>query len=187
MLDKTTRQYKRGKPRKGAIQTRRRISVLEIILALATLVGGVAAALVFLPRISVVPADPVDSSNPFSASFTITNTNFIPLRDVNVSLGVGQISTEPAQLDPNFNPSFETRFSTGPEWSNHELQMDERFTITPTDSVRIGPPARLSGADIAIVVSYKPWFLPLRREKIFRFIAKKQTNGQFYWYSLPMK
>ena len=61
--------------------------------------------------------------------------------------------------------------------------MDERITITLADVCSIGPPVQLSAADLSIVVSYKPWILPLPREKIFRFIARKQTNGLFYWYS----
>jgi len=156
--------------------------MLEIALAIATLVGGIAAALVFLPRISVVPSDPVDAANPFSASFTIANNNFIPLRQVVASLGVGQIAGEPRELDPNFHPSFESRL-TMPAWGNHALDMDERFTITLSDMFNW---PHVNAADIAIVVSYKPWILPLRREKVFRFITKRQTNRRLYWYSLPV-
>jgi hypothetical protein len=159
------------------------MSVFAWVLGPATILGGIAAILVFLPRVTVSASDPPDPANPMSAAFTITNTNFIPLRSVDAALGIGQIMTLPAEPDPNFLPSFESRIDM-PGWKGHDLDMDERFTMTPSDLFKLSPGA-LGGADIAIVVSYKPWILPWRREKVFRFIAKRQTNGQFYWYSLP--
>ncbi len=174
-------------PTKKARQTKGRISMLlAIVLGLATIVGGIAAALAFLPRVTVVPSDPVDALNPFSASFTITNTNFIPLQDVSICLGMGQIATFPAQIDPNLTPTFESRLMI-PQWKNHDLRIDDNITITIVDLINVTSPANLNGADIAIIVSYKPWILPFRREKIFRFLARKQTNGLFYWYSHPLQ
>jgi len=41
-------------------------------------------------------------------------------------------------------------------------------------------PLRPGNADIDIVVSYQPWFLPWTREKTYRFKTYKQTNGNFY-------
>jgi hypothetical protein len=127
--------------------------LFPIILALSTLLGGFVAVFALLPRISVTPSDPVDTVNPFSASFTISNTNFIPLNDVNVSIGLGQIATLPRQFNPDFIPSFKT-LMTRPDWNNHILDIDERFTITATDMFHLEPDARLTGADIAVVVSY---------------------------------
>ena len=75
-------------------------TALYLSSLLITLPGLMAAALALLPRVSVVPSDPIDVSNPFNATFTITNTNFIPLRQVNISLGLGQISLAPRQPDP---------------------------------------------------------------------------------------
>jgi hypothetical protein len=161
------------------------ISIIALILAIATIAGGLAAIVVFLPRISVLPSDPVDLTNPFSASFTITNNNFIPLRQVNALLGIGQIVMEPAQMIPHFKPTFESRI-TYKTWTNHSLTMDERFTITISDAFNVTKSIRVAGADIAIIVSYKPWFLPIKREKIFRFVTHKQTNGNLYWYSQPL-
>ena len=38
-------------------------------------------------------------------------------------------------------------------------------------------------ADIAIVVIYKPWFMPFHREKVFRFVSHVQTDAHLHWYS----
>ncbi len=87
----------------------------------------------------------------------------------------------------NFVPDFTSRI-TAPEWNNHKLGMDERFTITPARIFRRADQnVRLNGADIAIVVTYKPWMLPFTREKVFRFVTYRQTNGQLYWNSAPLK
>ena len=159
---------------------------ISILLGLATLLGGIVALLTLLPRVSVTPSDPVDPINPFSASFTITNNGFVPLSSVDALLGIGQVATAPALLDPNFVPNFESRI-VRPEWKNHNLKVDESFTITPADIFGLAPGDRLGGADIAIVVSFKIWIIPIKREKIYRFIARKQTNEQFYWYSIPVE
>lgn len=159
--------------------------LIGIILGIATILGAAIAVLSLLPRPIVDPYGPVDPSNPFSASFTITNISFIPLEDLNVSMGLGQVVTEPAQINPNFVPNFMSRLAR-PEWANHRLSMDEKFTITIGDLFSFGGEAKLSGADIAIVISYRPWIIPLRREKIFRFVTKRQTDGQLYWYSRPL-
>jgi hypothetical protein len=169
-----------------ALETKRRTSMLlAIVLGLATIVGGLAAALAFLPRVSVVPSDPVDINNPFSASFTITNMNYIPLREVSVSFNLGQIATAPAQYSNNLVSTFNTGFKS-PKWKRHTLTMDEKYTITPGDIFTLPPSVQISGADIAIAISFRPWILPFTRKKVFRFIAKKQTNGYFYWYSYPL-
>ena len=185
MSRKSQKLGRKDKRAKREEKTKTRTSAFAIFLALATIAGGVAAALALLPRISCVPSDPVDPSNPFSASFTITNNNFIPLRQVQASFGIGHVVTAPAQPPANLVPTFESRH-TKPEWKDHRLRMDESFTITPADLIELHPPARLSSADIAVAVSFKLWLLPVSNERIFRFRARQQSNGQFYWYSQPL-
>ncbi len=168
-----------------AIQTKKRIPLIGLILGTATILGAAIAVLTLIPRPIVDPSGPVDPSNPFSSSFTITNMSFIPLEGLNVYVGLGRVVTEPAQMDQNIEPDFKAQLARS-EWTNHRLSMDERFTITIGDLFSIGDGVRLSGADIAIVVSYHPWIIPLRREKVFRFVTKRQTDGRLYWYSRPL-
>jgi hypothetical protein len=110
-----------------------------------------------------------------SVSFTISNANVLPLWDVSASLGVGQINGRDRALDPGFVPNFATRL-TNPEWQHHNLGMDDSFTVSPESMFRNAGPA-----DIAIVISYKPWFLPWRREKVFRFVTARRSDGSTYW------
>ena len=41
-------------------------------------------------------------------------------------------------------------------------------------------------ADIAIVISYRPWFIPIERKKLFRFITFKSGNSYQYWRAWPV-
>jgi hypothetical protein len=126
-------------------------------------------------------SDPVDPDNSLSASFTITNNNFIPLRGVTARIGIGQIfGTGAGDIDRTFVPSYKTSI-TMPKWENHSLDMDDKFTITPNDLLHV----HAGEAQIAIIVVYRPWFLPWKRQKVFRFETKKQSDERLYWYSVP--
>ena len=155
---------------------------VTVLLMICTLVGGLAAIIVFLPRPMVsAPSTPFDKTNPFSVSFDIANSGYVPLWDCGVSLGVGQIiNIKGSHLDPSFIPTFESRM-VNPAWQHHRLAMDERFTVALTDFFD-----KAIAADIALIVSYKPWFVPIHREKIFRFVTFKQADGHSYWRSWPI-
>jgi hypothetical protein len=151
------------------------------ISGLVTLVGLVVALLTLLPRPAVTPSDPVDPDNPLSASFTIANNNFIPLRRVSASLGIGEIQPVGKPLDPVVEYA-EQGTLTPDAWIDHTLEMDDHYTITPYDVIHATGDRE---AAIEIVVSYNPWIMPFRRKRIFRFATHRQTNGKLYWYSLP--
>lgn len=147
---------------------------------MATLIGGVGAVVVFFPRIVVSPPSAViDPRNAVSVSFDITNTGIIPLLDVSASLGIGQMVMN-GKLDRAV-PSFDTRLFR-PEWGHHRLGMDERFTMVLSDM--IGLP--IEAADIGIVVDYNPWHVPIRRRKVFRFVAAKGYDSEPRWKSWPL-
>jgi hypothetical protein len=166
------------KPSKNHKGIRAYKTLLAWLLGIATLLGG---ATVVLPRPTVTPSDPVDPDNPMSASFTIINTNFVPLRRVSASIAIGEVVSRGHELDPNWIPNWSSRMAI-PEWSNHSLAMDDRFTITPGDVFG----GNWGQADIAIVVIYRPWIFPIDREKLFHFRTHRQSNGHLYWYSIPM-
>lgn len=182
---KVPKHKAKRKSRKGVISPKR--GLLFWLLAGATLLGGFAAIVTFLPKVSVTISQPLDAKNPFSVSFTITNDSFIPLNEVNVSLGIGQVTTAPTKPDPNFIPTFSSRI-VRPEWKNHALGVGEKFTITVNDIFTPGDSSvKVTGADLAIIVDYHPWFTPINKEKIFRFKGKPITHNFFYWYFFPLK
>jgi len=145
------------------------------------------ALLSVLPRISVLPSDPVDPNNSMSSSFLITNTGFIPLRHLTVALALGEV-TSAVQTNPKdahvystSQPSIKSAL-VYPDWIDHRLDMDESFTVSPS---QVFQGTGWGEANIAFVISYHPWFLPWVRQKYVHFHTERQTNGNLTWYILP--
>jgi hypothetical protein len=158
-------------------------------LAFVVGVPGVLAALItFLPRVAVTPTDPVDQKQPYSSSFTVTNTNFIPLHDVGAGIGIIESITEPLEFDERNRPPInQSGEFTLPQWNHHHLGMDEKFTITTEPIIHLAPDAALSGADILVIVHYQPWVIPITQTRMFRFVTHRYQNGTYSWFSYPLK
>jgi hypothetical protein len=159
-------------------------------VVVATVLGVLVGVLSLIPRLSVTPSDPTLSTNPFSSSFTITNTGYVPLRDVGVTMFPFEINSGTTTLfDEKNRPPLKYQdlegLTTQP-WEHHELPLDERFTITLGQLINSGDDS-LKGADIALVVHFKPWFIPWKSQRQFRFVTRRQQNGAFLWFSQPMQ
>jgi hypothetical protein len=133
-----------------------------------------------LPRLSVTVNEPVDPSNAMSASFTITNSGFIPLWDVAAKLLVRYLSASAQGVTITSVGETGTRF-TGPAWFAHRLNMDDHFTLAPNDLV-----TRATEGDVSVVVVYRPWILPIRCVRTFRFVTHRESNGYNYWFAVPL-
>lgn len=149
---------------------------------------GVTAALVFWPKVSMSFNGPIDPEDPFSETFTITNNSTIgTLYDVSASVCLGQVVAKPLPFAPLkvFPSPCGTSINTQ-EWMHHKLRTGESFTV---DARMFGmaPNAKLSGADIAILVTYQPFFLKSHRQAVFRFITAPLANGNLYWAAWPLE
>jgi hypothetical protein len=164
-----------------------KISPLAVILGSATLIGGIAAIVMFFPRLTVAVSDPPDASQPFSSSITITNTGYLPLEEVGAQVALRRIeNVDHGRVygSEHFGARLFTR-----SWGNHNLGLDDKFTFAFNDLA--GFPFfyaqdRLRAADVAVIVQYRVPLIRMRREKIFPFVARQQTNGNFYWYGEPL-
>lgn len=206
MAKRSKRQKRQQRPKKlpkekkrTAKSTKKGNHLLRVLLGTATLLGGLSVFPLFCTRISVASSDPVDASNPYSASFKITNNSIFPLRQLNVGVGIGRLvlaGAHPPEDTRDDNqkkstqsskPTFDT-ILTYYKWEDRYLDMDETFTITPDDTIKmrqlIG--VKYQEADLAIVISYKPWFSFIQYKKKFRFKTHEQTDGKLYWYSEPL-
>jgi hypothetical protein len=171
---------------KGLAKSLWRSLPIRLVSIIVPAIGVIAASLALLPRISVTVGDPEDPLNALSAAFTITNTNFVPLHEVTPYVGFGYISSGPPPCDKILQSPFDSQLHLT-EWGVHDLDMDERFTITLADMFKVSPKTiPVSCADIVISVHYKPWLWPFSREKLFRFATHVQSNGHVYWYSQPL-
>jgi hypothetical protein len=154
-------------------------------LAAAVLAGGTAAAVMYLPGVTVDPEGPVDPSNPYPIAFAISDANFIPLNNVNAYLVICYAAAAPAPPAQACPLPYKTRlFKAG--WRDHSLSADRQFTIVLDDFLRFTAPDKFGGADISIVVEYQPWLIPIREEKEFRFATEPRIDGKLEWISRPV-
>jgi hypothetical protein len=186
----------RAKPRPPKLQRKEETPqnqllkrLLGWLLSFATLIGIPAFALMVLPRVSVsVPSAQVDPNNVLSVSFDISNTGYIPLNDIALGVAPALIDSGAASggkivgtLKPNGVPDFEHVINFQ-GWQHHNLSLDERITFDLASVIK----GTISKADIAVVISYTPWIVPLRREKRFRFVTMTSETGMTEWRSWPL-
>jgi hypothetical protein len=150
--------------------------------AMLALLGGVVAVLTLLPRISVTAGDPIDPNDTLSAPFTISNNNFIQLREVSAILWINEIQPLGVPLDKNIPADAPGGGLFLDDWGGHTLNMDDKYTISPSDAIHAITPRE---AAISIGVSYRPWILPWRLGRRFRFQTHRMPNGVLTWYQLP--
>ncbi|MGC1778577.1 MAG: hypothetical protein WBB34_11565 [Xanthobacteraceae bacterium] len=161
------------------------------ILAVATLVGGVAAVVAFLPRMTVEASGPFDVSPLPVVTFTVTNTGVMPLEDVSPRLGFCALGINFGMTDnpvPPFNKcnGNSTGFLSPTNWQHRRLNVDVPFTVTWDDAFHNQTGGQVDYADVIVTVAYRPWFLPWHREKTFRFVTRKMSDNKLYWFARPL-
>jgi hypothetical protein len=164
--------------------------------AVATLLTLVIGFLSFFPRVTIVSSGPpMDPQDPYSVLFNITNTTpmLITLNDVNVGVLVGQIVIgPPTPFKPRKSLPDRSYNMTSVDWEGHKLRVDETYTITLDHLFALGKeplskPTTLTGADIGIVVEYRPWILPWHFRKIQRFVTDRHSDGKLYWNPISLE
>jgi hypothetical protein len=167
---------------------RRRADILLWASVVMTLAAG---AFFFLPRVTVDPSGPYDPSNPSAVTFTVANINIVPLRDVQLGIGLCYIDPPPgapqirlrgAGAGEKTNPiecngPTSTRFVM-PIWRVAWLDPDEKYQIAMEDLLRLHEVKQAEKANITIVVTYSPWRMFWRSTKEFRFITKRRTTAK---------
>ena len=59
-----------------------------------------------------------------------------------------------------------------------QLQANEKTIVSNLFSIDTG---KITSAEIEIVVSYKPFILPFRQEKVFRYATEEDRWGDLHW------
>lgn len=175
--------------------SRHGLGVTEWIGLIGTILGILLGLVVFLPRVTVEPTAQIDPLKPAPIFFTITNTGIIPLYNVQPMIGLCILRIAREGKHPENFPDEEERCNGRrepriimPFWFVKVLSMDEKSVVRLENGlfVNIPQPAKFDGADIAIIVEYQPWLIPLRREKEFRFVTKVENTGVFSWIPSPV-
>jgi hypothetical protein len=155
-------------------------------LATAIVVGCGAAAVMLLPGVTVDPEGPLDPSSPYPIPFKIADSNLIPLHNVNAYLVICYVVPAPAPAAQECRPPYKTRLFKA-AWRDHVLTLDQSFTITLDDFMRLPAGEKFGAADISIIVEYQPGPIPLRQEKEFRFTTELRVDGKLDWVSHPVQ
>lgn len=169
-----------------------------------------AAVVTFLPRVTVDVTAPETPSDSFSSAFVARNGGIVPLWHVSFFVGIcaavlevttadkrtvrmNLVGTPDRPVDPTTTTGCVTpngsRYSA-PPWQNHRLTIDEPFSAELSDVLPalLGAPPqkgwvyRMKDADITIITSFDPWFIPYNRRAEFRFTAKEQMDGTLRWF-----
>jgi hypothetical protein len=155
-----------------------------------TLASGI---IVFFPRLTVDPSGPYDPLNPSPITFTIANTNIVPLRDVHLGIGVCYIGEDDPNRPPppHCNGPITISIIWHPQWFLRWLDSDEKDQIAIEDVLKRREPAKqFEDADITIIIQYTPWQFPsvwpFRRERQFRFITTRRSDGKIHWIPVPL-
>jgi hypothetical protein len=173
-------------PQTQAQLTNRTTSVITggaSIIAVATIIGGLAAIGFFWPRVTVEVAG--DLSKPASVEFVATNTGFTSLGFP--TMGMWDCEITYGKEEPS-SPMSPCRVSSFPdegivsEGGQRWLLMDKKFITRLEDwitvTVKEHPITRMN---VLIRMSYYPWYIPLRLHRVFGFQSAKGSDGVYYW------
>ena len=164
----------------------------KIVARIAKLIGLVVAGLgfaatvvTFLPRPVIEQRGGDDSVGEISTvSFTVRNGGYLWLRNARVMLGLCYIKTTrgPTFEGASCANGFATKITLGN--LRADLGMDDPAQpLTMPDYFRFP----IESADIGILVSYNPWFLPWQRTKPYRYRARTMDDGKVHWEPIPVE
>jgi len=151
-------------------------------LAFCTILGLIA----LWPRVVVDPEQQIDPSNPHPISFKITNTGFIPLWNLQPGFGLCEFDASPPHDLPDRCKGPLGTIFINDHWAVAELARDETIQLRLDDLFSVEPPSIFGAADISIVLSFNPWFLPVTRKAEFRFQTHVEKDGKLSWVPRPL-
>jgi hypothetical protein len=145
----------------------------EMALGIAGLVIGIVglAGLISLwPSLSIEPLAPIDSKQPFSVPFKVTNSGYLPIKDLEPFCYVHSVKVG--------GHTFTANLMTNKNWATAHLERGESITIVSNFIHSDVMPAE---ADIAIAVDYKPWGMPFKTMRaVSRFVGHFGLTWQWF-------
>ena len=153
-----------------------------VFLAFCTIIGLNA----LWPRIVVEPIGQIDPSDPHPIIFKITNTGFMPLWNVQPGFGLCEFATGVPHNPPERCQKELGSVLIMPQWHVSELSRDEPTEIRFDELISLQPPAKFADADISVVVTFYPWFMPNRMRLEYRFQTRLEEDGKLSWVPRPL-
>lgn len=126
------------------------------------------------PLVTVVASDaPLNPSDVFTTPFTVSHIGYIPIRNVRFICYQNEIR------------EVENRIEI--KGQTQRIITENPINLGVGQSTTVGCPLGVKGvtvssADIAIIVCYYPWRIPVQRHQIQRFMTVKKADGTLRWY-----
>jgi hypothetical protein len=150
----------------------------KVAAASATFLGIVTGYLSLVPRISVENSQLLNLADPFATPFVVSNDGPLGINDVILScLLIYVESTGGGTIEG---------LTVGPNPVIEGMDPGERATLPCTFHPVFGFTNPLKAADIAIVVNFRPDFVPWHQIRRLRFKTLKGSDGHLYWYPQPL-
>jgi hypothetical protein len=141
------------------------------------LLGLLLGAISLRARPTVALESPLDSRNVLSTPIVISNDGMMALRDVEVASFVIQAGYQNHDLEMGSIGSSYTPPGAALESGERETVLFEHFFREDRPIIQ---------ADIALIVTFSPEFLPFfRRTRVFRFSTARQANGTLSLEHIP--
>ena len=159
--------------------------LFTVISGAAFLVGLIASVLgiysFYVTRISISPGPALDQTDLFSTMFTVSNDGALPLYDVHTECRLNYVKGP-----NNFSIVGEGTTREEPSWAP-KVDPSEKMTVRCWMPVKseTGASVQWRGADINIVVSYRPKFFLWALTREMRFRTQRNSDGLLQWFQQP--
>ncbi|MGP8268810.1 MAG: hypothetical protein ACLQLH_01980 [Terracidiphilus sp.] len=169
------RAQKSTKPKRNeqkVMQKRKGGPILALVLGGATLLGGIAAAVQFFPRLSVTNGSAIDLNDPFSTPFRIVNEGYVPLFSVKFFMRDITVKGQDGGITRIMGEAYADDWHTA--------------VFRPTDGIdlyagRVIKSDSLTFVELTIVTQYRPFALPIEWERVFQFRTQIGPDNKLHW------
>ncbi|MHB8527047.1 MAG: hypothetical protein ACYDD2_12920 [Candidatus Acidiferrales bacterium] len=158
----------------------RKLSSVNLFLGAIAVVGFLIAVHTLWPRVTVQSGAPLKTSDPFGTTFVFSNVGPLAVMDVQFSCKM-DFEDANQNIFAN-NTEFNRAYSVSRLSPNDETTVGCNFPSDGFQSFVTSAP--ILRADATINVSFRGSFIPWRTERSFKFLAAKDSNGEFHWIPL---
>ncbi|MFA6008662.1 MAG: hypothetical protein WC799_01665 [Desulfobacteraceae bacterium] len=143
------------------------VAVIGILGSCATLYG-------LRPQPMVVSTVSLNEENPFDSQFSIINNGSLDMQDTRFICFLKNIETQVFSIHNGIAPIVKFQ----------KISAGDTVTL-PSFKAQLSA-SIIKGADIAIVVKYRPSFYPWRLKRVFRLVTLKAQPQGFKWVQQPV-
>jgi hypothetical protein len=122
------------------------------------------------PKLIVSPSERLDSANPLSTVFNVTNDGLFTIHSVQLVCGIRNVIAGHTRM---------TNIALKDSKLDRSHMSPGENAVIGCGNVNLGP--QLTTADISIDVSFRPAYWFLRIERHFAFTAHISKDGQVHW------